>query len=543
MRSPTILLALTAIVSGCAQENRQPTLDPIAPQTIVVGDVLQLELGVRDPDGDELIISASPLPKTASIIREIDGRIIFQWAPLASDTAQGGLIHQITFTADDGLGGVATRTVAITVVPPSGAPVFLGPEGHILNLSEDDDISFLIEVKDDDSAEVELKIVSEPIPGARFIPLDAKSASFYWQPTDEQKVNGNYWHLEIEATDESHAPIRRRYSILLMNTDSAKSCPGTPPVIATCEQSSCVPLADLTDAGAVVFRANGIDEQSDIREMTLHYATNNPGDPSAYDTQVEMRRCDPAEDAGCPEDPQERYFIGIMANPAAVATQPLFLYYFITAVDNDDFKGQVCDHTARLPKSGHFTLATYPKGWTGGCKDDVSEPNNTPDLAPLLEVGVTADLRHCLGSDDWFRVDVLGDTTISVDLLHEPRHGALAVTLHDAAGNQVFPAPGAAPAETATFKPETSPILVRVAVPEGAKAADQTYGLAVSSQLGKCPNDSLEPNNSASEAKYVGSNSSTHEVVICPGDRDWYTVAVGGGESLLLDLSFQHAYG
>ena len=181
-------------LSGCSEQNRQPTLDPIAPVTVIVGQTLTLPITARDPDGDPIRVSVSPLPLTASM-ETIDGIVHFVWAPLVSDTGPSGRVHDLTFAVDDGRGGRATRTVSILVSPQLGSPVFLGPKGYVLNLSEDDDISFTVEVKDDDSSEVALRVLSQPIEGAKFIQLDGKRASFYWRPSEEQRDNANYWQL------------------------------------------------------------------------------------------------------------------------------------------------------------------------------------------------------------------------------------------------------------------------------------------------------------------------------------------------------------
>ena len=44
--------------------------------------------------------------------------------------------------------------------------------------------------------------------------------------------------------------------------------------------------------------------------------------------------------------------------PAAVLTagQTAPIYYFLTALDNDDLTGSSCDHEMRYPKNGHFSF-------------------------------------------------------------------------------------------------------------------------------------------------------------------------------------------
>lgn len=567
---PTGLRLLSALVAagvvcvglgGCTEENHQPTLDPIPSQTVRVGATLELVVTGRDPDGDPLSFNATPRPLTARW--EGPEHNVFVWPPLISDTGPTGKTHDVLFTVEDGRGGIASRKVQITVLPQSNAPTFIGPTGYVLNLSEDDDISFIVSVKDDDSADVELEMKGEmcsqgcrpgyecksngycAIEGADFTRLDGKTAAFHWRPSVDQLEIGNYWQLVIGGKDESHEEVFRQLSILLMNGDSEKSCPGSPPVIVPCDDPACVPLPDLKGVGAVVFQAQGVDVESEIREMTLHWATNNPLDAASYlGNELTLERCDPTEDAGCPEDTKDRYFIGTLPHPAPASTEALLLHYYVTAVDNDDIQGTGCDHVARMPKAGHFTMVVSPSG-SQGCKEDGKEPNDTVELAAVLEAGPTYDLRSCAGAghEDWYLVDVQPGAIVSFELLHDDDHGPLAVSVHDGLGTQLFPPLGAPAVDHLVYTPSASPLYVRVAAPDTKAAKNQTYGLVVTRTFGGCPDEStFEPiDDTIDGAVYVG--SSTREVVVCPGDRDWLKVPVEPGFSLVLDLDFQHAFG
>ncbi len=564
-RIPALLTPLicAAVLIGCPQANRQPTLDPIATQEVHVGETLRLELTARDPDGDALVFKATPRPATAEFEPTETGAL-FVWPPLISDTGPTGKVHDITITVEDGGGGLAARTVRINVLPQETAPLFVGPSGYVLNLSEDDDISFTVAVSDDDSAEVQMRIVGDcdacpeghscrdgscQIDGSRFQRIDSKTASFYWRPSKSQRELGNYWQVVVGAKDETHDEVAREFSILLMNSDAEKNCPGTPPVFVTCDDPSCVPLADLSGVGALVFQGQGIDFESEIREMTLHFANNNPLDPASYEgNSVTMDRCHPDDDPGCPADPQERYFTGVFPNPASSSSQPLLLHYYLTATDNDDIKGTGCDHVTRFPKEGHFTLATYPTGWVG-CKDDGLENNDELATAVTLEPGVTYDLRMCSEActeTDWWKIDAQPGAIVGVELLHDPTQGGLQVTLHDATGAQVAPLPGEDPTTRVVISPETSPVYAQIKCPPGAKPGDQTYGVVVSRTFGGCPNDQYEPNDSLETAPTLLSasvKSLTTDTVICPADRDFIAVPAWPAESIVVDLDFQHSFG
>ncbi len=566
MNRPRALLTtlLPALMLGCPQENHQPTLDPIPTQEVRVGETLRLMLTARDPDGDPLVFKATPKPITA-YFEVVDGQTFFVWPPLISETGPTGRSHSVTFTVEDGGGGIAFRAVDIVVLPQMNAPIFIGPQGYILNLSEDDDISFALAVKDDDSADVTMRVIGGDctdcpegtecregtcqLKGSRFQKLDPKASTFYWKPTAKQKEIGNYWRLVVGARDEvpAHGEIITEISILLMNSDAAKSCAGTPPIIFPCSDESCVPLKDLSGTGAIVFQGQGIDKESQLREMTVHYATINPLDPTSYNNnQVTMSRCEfnPEFPQLCPQEIDERPFVGTMLNPVAQASEPLFVHYFLTATDDDDIKGTKCDHTTRFPKEGHFTLAVYPNGWGGGCKDDPKEPNDVIGQPAVIDPGVTYDLRWCIGgsSTDWYKLDVEPGAILGIELLHDERHGDLAVSLHDAAGAQLYPLAGEKPAQHIGFTPQTSPVFIKVDLPPGGKAGDQTYGLMVDRTFGGCPNDEFEPNDTLDDAVLVGSNQ-VFTTVICPADRDWLKVSAQAGQTIELTLDFQHSFG
>ena len=536
-----VLAGAASLLAACGEQaNRQPSLNPIPDAQVRVGETLRIPLNASDPDGDALTYSVTPMPTTAYLDVH-DGATDLVWSPLVSDTLAEGRTHRLTIAVDDGRGGRAQRDVPITVLPQIGPPVFVGPTGYVLNLSADDDISFLIQVKDDDSAEVTMTVIQR-VEGAVITSLDRKTLSFYWKPSADQRKAGNYWPLVVEARDEIHPAVQRQYSILLTNADAAKSCAGTPPVIKH------TALGDIQGSSTVAFRAWARDAETRVRELTVHWTTQNPLDPAAYTESLVLEPCDPAVDPACPADPAERYAIGLIQNPAKGAAVPVLLHYFLTAVDDDDIASTTCDKVARFPKAGHLTAAAEPAGWPGGCQDDIFEPNDTPETAVPLSPGVTWDLRSCDSSPvDFYRVDVTPGAVLGVEILHEATQGALAVSVHDALGSQVYPPEGTVPVEQLAFHPPQSPVLIRVGPPPGAEPSRQSYGLVVTRSEGDCPNDPFEPNDSplqpAVKNRILLEKLHTRDVVICPGDRDVLKLPIEAEESLLVDLSFQHAFG
>jgi hypothetical protein len=103
-----------------------PVLDPIGPQTVAEGALLDLQLTASDPDGDDLSFGATPLPEGASI--GSDGRFLYQ-PPFDTAGCGGTTELQIEFFVTDTGGNRASEFVPVTVLdqPTGAAPVLDDP--------------------------------------------------------------------------------------------------------------------------------------------------------------------------------------------------------------------------------------------------------------------------------------------------------------------------------------------------------------------------------------------------------------------------------
>lgn len=86
--------------------NQLPQITAVADQTIVVPNTLSFIVAASDPDNDILTLTAKNLPAGAAFANKT-----FSWTPTA---AQAGT-YDVTFTADDGSGGIDSINVRITV--------------------------------------------------------------------------------------------------------------------------------------------------------------------------------------------------------------------------------------------------------------------------------------------------------------------------------------------------------------------------------------------------------------------------------------------
>jgi uncharacterized protein YraI len=95
--------------------NQNPAIELIAPQNLVVGQSVDVPYTATDPDGDPLTVLAQSDNEAvvqASIL--LTGRVRLQANNPGSAT--------VTLTADDGRGGTAQTSFAVTVTPPNQNP-------------------------------------------------------------------------------------------------------------------------------------------------------------------------------------------------------------------------------------------------------------------------------------------------------------------------------------------------------------------------------------------------------------------------------------
>ncbi len=102
--------------------NRAPVLSDPGSQTSAEGETVALTLAATDPDGDALTYSASGLPTGLSVNTAtgvITGTLGY--------TVSAGSPYSVTFTADDGNGGIEMTTLTWTVDDRNGAPALSDP--------------------------------------------------------------------------------------------------------------------------------------------------------------------------------------------------------------------------------------------------------------------------------------------------------------------------------------------------------------------------------------------------------------------------------
>jgi predicted RNA-binding protein with TRAM domain len=97
--------------------NTPPAITVQATASVNEGALLTVNVTASDANGDEVELTASGLPTGATFTDNGDNTATLSWTPTASQSGT----YSVTFTADDGHGGTANATLAITVQDVAGA--------------------------------------------------------------------------------------------------------------------------------------------------------------------------------------------------------------------------------------------------------------------------------------------------------------------------------------------------------------------------------------------------------------------------------------
>lgn len=517
------LSAVTLLAAACGEDNRPPSLELVGDQVVAVGNGLRLPIVGQDPDGDRLQFEISGLPAEAELVQRTTSEALIYWNPSITDTEPGGRRYEVVVTASDGNGGVARADFGVTVNADGGAPAFDLPSGIVVDLADAPDLTLVIEVKDDDSLSVDIDMEEGPA-GSVLKPAGPKTAYFYWEPEESQLADSVH-RVVLTVEDEVHAPVRHILLLVLLNAEKNASCVGTPPSI-----KHTIPADAVLNAPPLTLSATVTDNDSTIGLASLHWTTGDPSDDGAFQT------------AALTESDKVPGLWMATVDPGAIASGGTLVHYYMRARDNDDATADRCDLQTRYPKSGYLTAAVYPPGSDpGACVDDAAEPDDTASAAPTVGAGVYQGRRLCGLQPDVVRVDVPAGGTLVAQAVREPSHGAVRLRLLDQAGSLVDEdASGTEVLQVRDASSAGGPRYLEVAaiLPK----ARLGYRLHVNLDTGACPEDAQEPNDTVATAMPIGPGL-TQDLLLCPGELDWYRLDLSAGQELTLTMRFEHVLG
>ena len=587
----SLALALGLVACGAGGA---PRLLPLGHQTAQVNRTLRVALDVDNPHGVALAYRfEAPTLVAVESVASIGGSPSggeFRFTPLASHVGT----HTITFVLSAPGGEEYDRQTLVVEVMAAAdaAPVFLEPgAGGTFDLGRDPCVRFHIEIRDDDSPNVDVRARSAFPDGSMLTSAGPKSADFAWCPTRDQIGAAARWTIELEADDFDHPPVPHDF-IVVLRTGTMSGCPGMPPILTL--------LSPLS--GARVTSSAGYDvviAASDDRGLRdaplLYWTTERPVDPAMPDVTTYSQVTFVAEGAN---------FRAHIPTLGLAGGEERAVFFTASATDNDDATGTTCDHrTDLLPVVSFFAVGgagggtaiacapctasveclsgicvpaaggarcldtcnagtTCAHGTCGtvttsegspvsacggvsaacsgsaGCIDDGFEDDDSVPAAHVLTfTGTTSHLaaQICSNDDDYYRITPAAMDRVTVALAFTSAAGDLDLQVLDAAATIVGSSAGTTDTERVTYcARDTSPIYARVF---GYAAAENAYTMDVTREAGACcVDDAFEPDDAQASARAI---VGTHfDGTLCPADEDWIAIAVTGASRIVVDLSF-----
>lgn len=504
-------LALLSVQApgGCAGLNHGPDLAPLAALTVTVGETLSVVLAANDPDGDPVRFEVSGAPEGARVEPDQTGQWHFTYSPLASHAGPDGKTYDLLFTALDDRGGETGEATTLTVLPEGSVPTFTGPFAWTLNLAEDDHLTAMIHIRDDDTATLELSLV-KGVDGAVFGIVDGHTASLYWKPRPLQIDEGPVFTFTVVADDGSHPKVFADFAVVLVNSEMFGGCPGTPPT------ATHQPVSDQHGVGDYPLTLQASDMESVIGNVKCQWsAVKGTGE-----SDMNMVTLGPAGGDS---------FSGFIPNLSAAAGAGRILYYHFLVSDDDDQTSDYCDHAVRVPKVGEFAFAVYGPEHPGTCLGDIfGDPQGSP---PQLPDGTLAALRLCNGVPDVFTKLLVQGEGLAVVARPMSASAPLLLTVEDPFGATIAQSTYG----TWVTAPVDGEYKVRVSPADNQPV---TYELSTEIAITSCQPDFGEPNQTPETATPL--NEGPRNGTICPADTDFYGFQLDGGEAAALTLTFVH---
>ena len=171
------------------------------------------------------------------------------------------------------------------------------------------------------------------------------------------------------------------------------------------------------------------------------------------------------------------------------------------------------------------------------CDPDAFEPNISPHepgdfegVAAPLEAGEYADLRACVGDDDWYAIELNEGERLDVEVEFDARQGDLDAVLYAPDGTtELVRSAGLQSIERLPLPraQETGAHFVRVYTTDQVNI-ENTYSMrVVIDEDGGCEDDAFEPNGDARNAAVLPAER--NDLVLCPGDVDFFAFNIPAG--------------
>jgi len=256
-------------VNFTAAANRPPVLNLPGPQTVQVGNTLNITASASDPDaGDTVSLSAANLPANANFSpnpatgNPATGHLTFTPSP-----AQAGQIYSVSFTAIDNHGATVSGSLQITVTSGGSGnrpPVINLPGSQTVQAGNT--LTFAISGSDPDSGDSVTLTASGVPANAGFNQTSGNPANGQFSFTPAASQAGQTYTVTFIATDNHGASASGAVSITVTSGPPANrppviSVPG-PQIIAVGRLLTFTVTASDPDGDAVTLSAMSLPANS-----------------------------------------------------------------------------------------------------------------------------------------------------------------------------------------------------------------------------------------------------------------------------------------
>lgn len=351
MRRLAFVLPIALWAAAC-DGGGGPTLEQIPPQSVRVNEELRVNIAIDNPNGDAVVLRVEDpmLPAFDSVhrISTEPGGAVFRWSPLSSQVGE----HELVFNLTDTGGGTVydSKTMLVEVLASEdSAPVFVHPgPGGTYDLERDPCVRFDIEVLDDDSADVDISSRAELPERASLNPAGPKRASFDWCPTPDQVASSERWTIQLQADDGEPDHLVEHDYVIVLRTGNKEGCPGAEPMISVQSPS----MGEAITSGTTYPVEVTVSDDMGLRDPPLlYYTTTAPEDPSMPDvTQFEQVVFEDVDGTFVARIPNLGLDEGAMTE----------VWFLVSATDNDDPNGSLCDHRTDSDVVSFFAVGGQP---------------------------------------------------------------------------------------------------------------------------------------------------------------------------------------
>jgi len=594
-------IALVLVFSACG-EGGGASLAPIDSRSVRVNEILELTIAINNPQGMPVDVEVDPpdLPMFDRVARvsTSPGGAVFRWIPLASHTGT----HELVFILRNAGGSELDRATALIEVLPSedSAPVFIRPgAGGTFDLERDPCVTFDVEVRDDDSTDVDIGTRSELPERATLANAGPRRAMFDWCPTPDQVASAERWTIELYADDGEYR-VEHDY-IVVLRTGPKEGCPGAAPMITIGRPA----MGEAVTSGTTYAVEVTVTDDMGLRDAPLlYFTTSEPSNPDEPDvTEFEQLTFEAAGGG----------YVANIPNLGLGEGEMQQVWFLVSATDNDDPSGSTCDHRTDSSVVSFFAVGGEPADGTleacepctsstecasglcasaaggarcldscteatcamgtcgaagtveggaragcgpvsevcggggGVCTDDGREDDDTAATGTMYSTPIT-DGQICADDDDYFRVAVgMGDeVTVTVDGFSHAA-GDLDLELRAADGTILGTSASVRDTESVSYcnGEAATTMTARVFGFRGSENAYSFRAEVAPDPAGCCVDDFNEDDDDRMSARSItfSGDMASFDGSVCPMDDDWIEIPMDDPGTIEVLLVFSDADG